>query len=283
MPALRRTVTKRSRSRSIPRTQSLKRYRSNPVSGVIGRIPFGARPGFGYPTANLKKWNEINRNDASNHLLKVKNPECFPEMLTTNLYYTAFKTGDYTDDAVPATCSWCYTFRTDMFDPDVTNTGVQCPYFDILCNAVGPYNRFRVNSMEMEVVFNQARNDLSGIQCPVSYAIFPSQTSYSGAGTATKIDVARNAQKGSKAMQNESKATRLYAFCRTNDIIGPYSDVSQTQALYSATPAEVAYMNIFINAQGDNAQAETSTLTVSLDIIIKYNVTFFRSLEQVDN
>lgn len=233
---------------------------------------------WNYPPGANSRWKTINSVAPSNHLLRIQNPTVFPEHLNTSLYWNARFTMT-TSNVVPYT-AWALRANS-LFDPDYTNSSDndQPKYFDILCGAAQPYNYYRVNNCYAEaIVFDQHSTEYN----PTTAYLIPSATVFSGTLSDSTCETARNAEKGSSALitPGSGGAVRLCCYGSTKDMVGPFNDFGSSASFYNTSPASPWYISLVLDCD-QNGVANSHTFTV--DLRVKYNVTFFQQPEINDS
>ncbi len=190
----------------------------------------------------------------------------FPDVLRMSLSYVDTK--DWTP-GVLADGTNAYIFRgNSIFDPDLTGTGHQPKYHDLL---TGVYARYKVTSSQISLtMLNNPANETS------RYLVLPHTSSTLGLGAASFNDLLENNSLRHKQQTNPQAARRsnIRSFISTRAALGyQYSTDEKLTAPFGTNPDQQFFWHCyFLNDDGSIAIAGNQRVQVRM----RFWVTLFQ-------
>lgn len=189
-----------------------------------------------------------------------KNPVCFPDVLYTDLYYSERIFWD-------ASTAF-YTYRSSLFDPNLTGTGVQPKWYDTLKTV---YNKYEVISMLGDYLITMNTGSTNPQQI-VTLVLSPSNSN----AAPTIFRESLDSEYSSVCHLTPAQPTaRLTCFADVARITGFPAGDDNLIANADQNPAQMAYFNL------GATETLIQTTNVVVTLRIKFKVRMFNQAEPV--
>lgn len=164
-----------------------------------------------------------------------------------------------------------------LYDPDYNNVfgNTQPLYFDQLCSATGPYQKFRVNSWKAKVtIYNLTPDEAGTVAVPLNFAMTQGAVSSTDVDTFTELINQPGVMTELIGPQNTTFAMQSFWMNGSvKDYIPKYTSKDDDYiGDYGTDPAKLIYLAIGVkNANGAGA----STLKYYLKVAVEFDITMF--------
>lgn len=173
-------------------------------------------------------------------------PKMFAKLEYTDLYSLTIDTHAFGPWGAAAVQS----FQSSLYDPDYTGFGHQPMYFDQLCSNVGPYQWYRVYGIGFRFEFVNT-NTSQNMPCCIHFTDIASPISVTSKSDWLKVEE-QSTVKPVWIGPASSKPTIVKGYMSVAKTLGTsyksIRDDDRFRAIYSATPADTANINIYITS-----------------------------------